>query len=132
MTNFFDAYLNNYQFLANVFRGTLTPKHVPAGIGPFSGVAYRLIDDQESDIDWDGSPGVGIAAFHQWFELWTVTIAAGVMAPGAYKPKQGDTWEDANGNVWNILEAKYPRGVTSSAGVRPTVNIHCAEQIGGK
>lgn len=131
MPSFLDAYASNYLYLANVFRGTLTPKHVQ-GIVPFTDVAYRLIEDQESEIDWDESPGDGIAGFRQWFELWTITIDGNGLTAGAYKPKQGDTFTDKDGNTWNILEAKYPGGVTSSAGIRPTVNIHCVEQVGGK
>jgi len=133
MPNWTDQYANGYLYAGpNVFRGTLTPKHVPNSIGPFTNVAYRLIEDQESDIDWDGQLGDGIAGFRQWFELWTITIAGNGLNPGSYKPKQGDTFTDQDANTWNILETKKPDGVTSSTGLRPTVNIHCVEQVGGR
>lgn len=123
-----DAYANNYLYLINVFRGTLTPANV-TNVGPFTNISYRLAADLESDTEWmGGDAGAGEQNVKQTFELWTITIVGGSFAAGAYKPKQGDVFTDANGQEWNVLQSEYDDGVTTSTGLRPTVNIACQQK----
>ena len=119
MADFTDGYLQGYKLLLHVFTGQLQPKDAPAGVGgPFTGVKYRLVETDEEETD-DQEPDGGTLSETQTFELWTITINS-----GAYNPKPGDIFTDADSQKWAVT--KQDKGdLVSSGRLRPTISIFC-------
>src|SRR6185312_4992755 len=125
-----DGYLYGYRLLANVFTGTLTPRNVPAGFGPFSGVSYRIVDPLDSELTLL-TEGEGEAGIVQAFEIWNITVAGGSVAPGGYSPKPGDQFTGAGGDpgdTWNVKLANSDP-IVSSTRIHPTTRIVCTKQL---
>ena len=132
MTALLDGYLYGYRLLANVFTGTLTPRNVPAGFGPFSGVSYRIVDPLDSELALltEGEAEAGIV---QAFEIWNITVAgsAANVAAGGYQAKPGDQFIGAGNDqddTWNVKLANSDP-IVSSTRIHPTTRIVCTKQL---
>lgn len=132
MTSLLDGCLYGYQWIANVFLGTLTPRSVPANFGTFTNVSYRIVDPLDSELDQLGV-GEQDAGIIQAFELWNITISgspANVTA-GGYQAKPGDQFIGAGGaatDTWNVKLANSDP-IVSSTRIHPTTRIVCTKQI---
>lgn len=132
MTALLDGNLYGYQWMANVFTGSLTAKNAQSTTGPFTGVKYRMVEVTENDLAQLGGVELDQETL-QAFEVWNITVAAGAIAAGAYNITPGDQFTeqflDANGQPkrWNVkLTENDP--LVSSAGIHPTTKIVCFKQ----
>lgn len=118
MADFTDGYLYGYKLLLHVFDGQLQPQSAPAGLGPYTGVKYRVVETDEEDLD-DGAADGGTLGETQSFEIWTITLNA-----GGYNPKPGDIFIDADEAKWSVV--KQDKGsLVSSGRLRPTLTLIC-------
>ncbi|MDE2472892.1 MAG: hypothetical protein KGL35_30285 [Bradyrhizobium sp.] len=132
MTALLDGYLYGYQWLANVFLGTLTPRSAPANFGPFTNISYRIVEPLDSELD-QLDIGEMDAAIVQAFELWNITIAGSPanVAAGGYHAKPGDQFIGAGGaasDTWNVKLANSDP-IVSSTRIHPTTRIVCTKQL---
>lgn len=132
MTSPLDGPLYAYQYMANVFLGTLTPRNVPSGFGPFTGVSYRIVDPLDSELD-QLAIGEMDAGIIQAFELWNITIAGSPanVAAGGYLAKPGDQFTGAGADendTWNVKLANSDP-LVSSTRIHPTTRIVCTKQM---
>lgn len=104
MTNFLDAYADNYKWMTAVFYGKLTPNN--SAVAQITGVPYRHISKDRAPIEWQGD--VGTSANTQIYEVWTKPL-------NGYTPNVEDIFVDSIGLNWQILDVKSSDLVTSTA-----------------
>lgn len=127
MTSLLDGYLYGYQMMANVFTGTLTPRNVPAGYGPFSDVSYRMVEPLDSELEQLGI-GETDPEIVQTFEIWNITVTSGSVTAGSYRIKPTDEFTDADGIKWNVKVANSD-SLRSSTRIPPTTRAVCVRQV---
>lgn len=130
MTDFHQGYLYSYQHIDNVFYGTLSPCNAPAGYGPFTNVAYRVVEPRESELQ-ALADSIEMTDIVEVVEIWNVTVTSVTVAPGSQTAKPQDVFDGQFGEVWNVKSVNSDALAANLNGVlvRPTSRLVCVRQV---